>query len=199
VRIHGVKDEHLLPPFEVARCPVTRGKGEVTSDGRSRIGRGLGLGGPASNQSGGLEPTIDRRERRHRPDETTGAQFFLDGARTAQPNLCTLQLVAQAQDKLTHPLVISFGRALGRFGETVQRLPPPLLKALLPLEEPGARARDAFENLNGRFLFDKEPESQTAIANFVSIFLVHQTKKQVGMNKKKRVFTVSGANQCAMS
>jgi hypothetical protein len=73
------------------------------------------------------------------------------------------------------------------------------VKALLPFEEPGARARDAVENLSGRFLFGKEPESQTAIANFVSIFLVHQTKKQVVMNKKKRVFTVSGANQCAMS
>src|SRR5215510_13481350 len=128
-----------------------------------------------------------------------GAQFSLDGASAAQAHFRTLQLVAQAQDQLAHPLVISFGWALGRFGVTVQRLPALLLKALLPLEEPGARARDTVENLSGRFLFGKEPESQTAIANFVSIFLVHKTEKQVVMNEKKLVFTVSGANQSAMS
>jgi hypothetical protein len=127
-----------------------------------------------------------------------GTQFSLDGARTAQPHFCALQAGAQAQDKIDHLLVVLLGRAFGRFGETIQGLPALLLKALLPFEEPGARAWDTGENLSNRFLFIKEPERQTAIANFVSIFLVHKTEKPVVMSEKKRVFTVAGAKECAM-
>jgi hypothetical protein len=114
-------------------------------------------------------------------------------ARATQPHFRALQAVAQAQDKLDHPLVVSLGRALGRFGETVQRLPPPLLKALLPFEEPGARAWDTFENLRRRLLFGKEPERQTAIANFVSIFLVHTTEKTSRYEREKEGIYSSGS------
>jgi len=92
--------------------------------------------------------------------------------RIAQPHVRALQAVAQAQDKIDHLAVISLGSTFGRFGETIQGLPALLLKALL-LEESGTRAWDTLENLGRRFLLVKEPEPQTAIANFVSIFLVH--------------------------
>jgi hypothetical protein len=118
------------------------------------------------------------------------AQFVADGARAAQSNLSALQSGAQAQDKLNHSLVVSLGRVFGSLGETVQRLPPLLLKALLPFEEPAARARDAVENLSRRLLFVKEPESQTAIANFVSIFLVHKTEKSRYERGKDSIYRI---------
>lgn len=74
---------------------------------------------------------------------------------------------------------------VGRFGETSQGVPALLLNALLPFEEPGARAGDSLENLGHRFLLIKEPEHPTAITTFIRLFLVHTTDKQVVMNDRK--------------
>jgi hypothetical protein len=58
-------------------------------------------------------------------------------------------------------------------GNTAECRPAVLRKALLPFEEPRTGTAELPENLGGRLPFIKEPERQTAIPNFVSIFSCH--------------------------
>jgi hypothetical protein len=185
VSINRVKDEDFGSAFEVASDPIASVKGPVAAQSGSRIVRGRGLAVAARTQSCGLEPTVDGGERGQRPDEPMRPQFLPEGARSAQSHLSALEVFAQAQDHFDHSLVVLLRGMLGSFGKTIQGLPTLLRKPLLPLKEPGARARDVDENLRRRFPFVKELERQTAVANFIRIFLVHKTHITVVRNEKK--------------
>lgn len=177
VEVNRVKDEELVATRDPARRPITSIIGAVARqsgrgiEGRSRPDR------LACQQTSPLEPTIDGRDGWQPPDETMNAQLLTDRSCADQPDRCALQLFAQPQNEFDHARFVLLRVVLGSFGVTIERLPTLLRKAMLPLEEPGARARNALENLSRRYGFVKELEGQTAVVNFVSIFLFHKTEK----------------------
>jgi len=64
-------------------------------------------------------------------------------------------------------------------GLTFQTGPAKVLEAPLPFVQPLTSTRELFENLARSFSFKCQPNCQTTLGDFVTIFLVHLTSFEV--------------------
>ena len=106
--------------------------------------------------------------------------FALNLARPDQADVAFLEAVSDPQDEFESVLGMLVRRVSRGFRQTVERLPTVSLKTLPPLEEPGTRARDAFEDVSDGFPLFKELESQATVLNFLEIFFVHPARLKAG-------------------
>ena len=170
--IHSVKGKHFVAARQIAGNPVTGLQDDSCQLPGVRIVRRRGLDGGLSGGPLRSQPAFERSQRRQGP-EPMPAQFLLNGPRPDQPDRGFLQAPPHAHDERHRGRRVLLGRMLWGAGSRVEGCPALVLKALLPFEEPRTGAPNLFENVSGRFPFIKEPECQSAIMNFVSLFSFH--------------------------
>jgi len=170
--IHGVKGKHFIAARQIAGNPITGLQDDSRQLPGMRIVRRRGLGAGLSREALRAQPAFECGQRGQGP-EPMPAQFLLNGPWPDQPDVRLLQSPSNADDERHCGRRVLLGRMLGGAGGRIEGRPALVLKALLPFEEPRTGAPNLLKNVGGGFPFIKEPECQSTIVNFVSLFSFH--------------------------
>ena len=167
--IDGVKDEEFLSACEIAHSPVREMSDGPGGQRRLRVIDLLGRGRVGLDESGGFEPTVDGGERRRRIEQSVAGDLLPNSACPDQPDLTSLERLADSKDHLSRPQIVSLRRTIGSCGSAGETSGACLFKPLDPSEQPDPRARNALEDVCGSHGFEVEFDSFLAPREFFCV------------------------------